>query len=799
MAATLDTELRMLLVRKKLQDSNPSEPGPDVDPNKILYIALKYNGEIDALRNAGFVVGEDDGSIAFGATDLAGLERLAAHPAVEIIQKQNLPDLQLNDSVPDIKANQVWSRSSNVFTGYTGLGVVVGIIDTGINYKHLVFQKQPAPSSVNVIGDTRILKIWDQTLVAGAGEAAPGPITDPAIAITATPLGYGVEYNEDQINMALENENPALPVRHEDKDGHGTHVAGIAAGNGSQNGGCHGGYTYIGVAPHADLIIVRLWGLTDGDRGEKQDPPANPPLPPPSTTNLSLDAMRYIMNEAKKLGKPAVINCSFGIFSEFMDGNSLQCARFDQLLQNNSTGRAIVFAAGNDADANFHANPTIPASGQPVFTLKFQIHPDDKKTRTLAIVYNGSNLEAQVISPDGGASGTVAWVTLNNQGSSTTANGANSNVTVDNAANKIGISLAPPANGTNHAGTWKIEIRNTNTTPTPIDAFCLKGSSHDAKSPRFLNNTTVRTTLCEQASCREVITVGSYPVGGALSKFSGRGPTLNNPPRAKPEICAPGENISSAGIPGDRDCKCCCDCCEDFYVTKQGTSMAAPHITGLVALMLHRNPNLTHTEIKTILQARAGAKPAGSSADEDLGWGSGKADALNTVINGVTQVNPPVAVAMVAPEMASAATPGLLERFRATPFGEQYFQLAHQFFQEVLHLVNTNKRVATAWHRVKGPMWVRLAIKSFYNPALPIPQRVGGMGLLESANQFLQRLREFASADLLQGLQGIEPHLSGIEEGMSLSDMMLWMGNRPLHPYPANNAISEPVKAYSYV
>src|SRR6185503_13776041 len=193
------------------------------------------------------------------------------------------------------------------------------------------------------------------------GESPPAAITAPAPATLQTPLGYGVEYLRQQITDTITGDTLLQPVRHEDVDGHGTHVAGIAAGNGKQAGGCNGEHHYIGVAPEADIIIVRMWGLSEGDRGEKMSPPASPPVNGPSA-DVALDAMRYILNAARVAGKAAVINCSFGFFSEFMDGTHPQSQDIDNLLNANSAGNAVVFAAGNNGDANFHAATTIAAS-----------------------------------------------------------------------------------------------------------------------------------------------------------------------------------------------------------------------------------------------------------------------------------------------------------------------------------------------------------------------------------------------------------------------------------------------------
>ena len=107
-------------------------------------------------------------------------------------------------------------------------------------------------------------------------------------------------------------------------------------------------------------------------------------------------------------------------------------------------------------------------------------------------------------------------------------------------------------------------------TPTPIDALLPFGSSHDDKSPKFESHTTSRSTLLREATGFENIAVGSYKVGGKLSGFSARGPTLSaSPRRPKPDLAAPGENIASAAIAKERTCeRCCCNCCLDFYVTR---------------------------------------------------------------------------------------------------------------------------------------------------------------------------------------------------------------------------------------
>src|SRR5262245_16709894 len=172
----------------------------------------------------------------------------------------------IHDSVPSIHADQ----ASMAPLGLTGKNVVVGIVDTGIDIFHRAFRHTDAN------GTTRILALWDQTLSpTKPGEHHP------------TGFDYGVEFEAPAINAALTANK--RPWRSVDEDGHGTHVAGIAAGNGAQPGNGHLAGYYIGVAPEADLVIVKSFGL-----------------------DHMLDATKYIIDYATSKGKAVVVNLSQG-------------------------------------------------------------------------------------------------------------------------------------------------------------------------------------------------------------------------------------------------------------------------------------------------------------------------------------------------------------------------------------------------------------------------------------------------------------------------------------------------------
>jgi subtilisin family serine protease len=757
--AKLDAELRILLSRKQYFDQHPEAGRLDIGPSDPLYVAIKFTGDIGALVAAGLTVGNRVGPIVFGQTTLAGLEALASHPQVVSMSRQRREALQLNDSIPDIHANQVWGRSGDNFTGYTGRGVIVGIIDTGIDFRHKAFRKAN--------GDSRIIKIWDQTLTAIGGiggETVPGPITHTTIADTQTPLGYGVEYSPKQINDTLTGAANPVRVRHVDADGHGTHVAGIAAGDGSQSGHCHGAHTYVGVATEAELLVVRKWGLTEGD--------TNAPNTPNST---AIDAVRWIVNEARLAAKPVVINMSFGGFAESMDGSSEISEAIDLLLRHNSVGHAIVVAAGNDADAGFHAAATVPAGPTATLDLKFQLSKKDKKQRTAVVLYSGSNLEARMTSPVGGSDGEIDWIDstfLPAQSTTANGSGAGAMVTLTVDADRIILAIRPETGGSNKRGTWTLQLRDSGSTATPIDALLLFGSSHDDKSPKWDSHTTSRSTLIREATGFENLAVGSYKVGKKLSDFSARGPTLDAAQRTKPDLAAPGEDITSAAIPKERNCeRCCCDCCLDFYITMNGTSMAAPHVAGVVALMLHKNPTLNHNDIRNLLTANTGPK-GDSSADQDLGWGAGRLDAKK-VMDKVTQINPPVTRAILADDPLA----DLRAQVLATERGPQLQRLVDRYAAEVWTLIQNNRRVATVWHRCRGPVWVRLAMRAAYAPDLALPSEVEGVSLQEGARRIAAALARYGSPELQRDLRAIAPDVRRLTGGVSLTQLIDDLGN----------------------
>jgi hypothetical protein len=226
----------------------------------------------------------------------------------------------------------------------------------------------------------------------------------------------------------------------------------------------------------------------------------------------------------------------------------------------------------------------------------------------------------------------------------------------------------------------------------------------------------------------------------------------------KPEVVAPGQAITA---PRSKlaDKPSCCDCCHEFYTEKQGTSMASPHVAGLVALMFQRNRTQRFDDVKRILVQTSRRPPgtvdAGQQNPTDNLWGSGRIDALAAV----TAVPAPVGGGggPFGPHLLSTGLllpmhvftidriQELIARYTATPTGQLIALLVSDHLDEVYRLINTNRFVATCWHRLGGPQLVREAMRVGPDEPFRVPREVDGRPLRQQIARMLRTLDRFGS------------------------------------------------------
>lgn len=550
------------------------------EPRVRVLVQIKETAREKTLTKAGLNISTRSGDIITGDVAISKLETLDRLDEVILIEGARPLIPELNVSLPEARVNAVHVGPP----GLRGAGVIVGIIDSGIDWRHQAFR--------NALGATRVLRIWDQSLNPNPGESSPAP------------FGYGVEYDAVHINAAINSPNPLLVVRHmDDSLGHGTHVAGIAAGDGSAAGNGAPAFTFVGVAPEADIVVVANRVTTDalGDSAS------------------TLDAVQYIVNLAQGLGRPCVINLSQGDNIGPHDGTSLLERGIDNLL--GGPGRLMVKSAGNAAGGNIHASGNILLGHSVRLPMLFPIN--NSTPDTVDIWYSGADRFSVRITPPGGSASAVV-----NAGSSTTLNFPGGNqVFVDsvighpnNGDNRIYLQFSPGAAATIAPGNWTIRLGGTTVVVGKWHAWIERGNN----IPQFtgpLGDDAV--TISVPGTAREVITAASYITKGAgvgnLATTSSRGPTRDG--RAAPTLAAPGQSIMSAAVGASGT---------NQYKSMGGTSMAAPHITGVIALMLQADPQLTQAIAIQCLTGTARRDVfTGTTPNSD--WGAGKMDAQRAV------------------------------------------------------------------------------------------------------------------------------------------------------------------------
>jgi len=570
-------------------------------PAPVVRVLIQFTGALEGLEPLGFQLKAMVGDVAMGEIPVANLARLEEVPCVVWVDASQTLQRELDLSVPEIRANLVHSAS----TPYKGAGVVVGIIDSGIDYQHACFRKAD--------GTSRILFIWDHDLSPAAGETSP---TEPD-------CGFGVEYTKAQIDAALATANPTSTVRHTDTDtgsfgGHGTHVAGIAAGNGRAAGGSDAAGTFIGVAPEADLIVVNY--------GTGVDAAGN--SIPVGDSIQAIQAFKYVFAKAAALRRPCVINFSQGDNWGPHDGTSVLERGLDDLL--GPPGRAIVKSAGNAGEDDIHARGTWTQGTD--LDLKLRVPNDTPRNNRiiLDLWYSGRDrISLRLIDPAGTQYGLVNdsnGVTNQNLGSSNTARITCRQNDPRNHDNRVFIILSVTGAANVQAGEWTLRITPTTVVDGRFNAWIQRSNR---KNARFSSHQTRAGSISVPGTSREVVTVGNYVtrqfnIGSHVSNAVGTragssscGPSRDG--RIKPEIMAPGEwikstlsSLATSIDPTDTG----------PYHKMLGTSMSAPHVTGAIALVFQKYPTLVGSQIRRGLEATARSDAStGTVPNDDYGYG----------------------------------------------------------------------------------------------------------------------------------------------------------------------------------
>jgi subtilisin family serine protease len=529
------------------------------------------------------------------------LSELASRPDVSYVEAGRPLTPSLDVSLRETRVDVVHRLGRG--PAFDGSGVVVGIIDHGFDYTLADF-REPKDDT------TRVAFLWDQSLDPLGNERFPRNYP------------YGVEYDREAINHELAQPGSRVRHRPEAPRTHGTLVAGIAVGNGRTGDAQFPAGRYVGVAPGATIVFVQ----------PRKD------LPPRALVDsvAIIETLGYIFEQADALNMPCVVNLSLSSNAGSHDGETMVERAIDQLLE--KKGRAVIVAAGNEHNRHGHASGRLTPE-QPERRLRWKLgglvfHPGQSPNLdTLEIWYSSlDRFSVQLISPAGEVSPAVfpGDVNMSLELGEDQVFITSERFTKLNGDARIHIDLPTRGReGTRPPLTWTIILNAVECRDGRFDAWIERArwDSRDGSADQSIfpgNDFDRLRTLGTPATARRVIAVGNYnPTIESVHDASGRGPTRDG--RNKPELAAPGTNIkSTCAFAGVEDPRSQTGAVPARH-SATGTSMSAPHVTGIVALMLQKNPSMTAAQIRKILLASA-RRPANVEGF-DPGWGFGMVDA----------------------------------------------------------------------------------------------------------------------------------------------------------------------------
>ncbi len=573
---------------------------------------------ISSQREFNYKFKYSSGNIASISCNLSVLSKLIEHKIIsyaEFIEpgKQTTNDtMVIKNKIKPVKLGQ-----APLTMAYDGTGIVVGIIDSGTDFTH--------PDFKDALGNTRIKFLWDQVQITGS--------TIPQ------PYNYGIEWTDAQINanQCTHNDLPHY--------GHGTHVCGIATGNGLANG------THEGIASKADIVVVALDFNASGP--------------------TIADAVQYIFSKATLLGKPCVINASVGNYYGSHDGTDLE-AKLIKNMVHNVPGRVMVASAGNAGNIKFHVK-TQPPLNDTSFTwikkstpvLDYWCYADTNNIKNIQISvganrannfnlgrigfknynYGLSSIQSDTLKFNGNRIGIVKTsASINTDGVyelylQITADTLNlkwriesKGVGMHDAWNFDFVSTGLPSS-TSYP--WITKYATPNFNSTIVSSFqCLDDVTTVANYVNVNQYYDVTNTLQSWAALNPGENVNT------LAASSSWGPTRTN--NQKPDISATGAGVFSAMALGMQT-NLITNAPQvvaqgSLHVQGGGTSAAAPVVSGLAALFLQKYPTATSIQVKNAITNCAYQDAYTGAALPNYKWGYGKLDGLAAMTCIVTDI-----------------------------------------------------------------------------------------------------------------------------------------------------------------
>ncbi len=470
-----------------------------------------------------------------------------------------------------------------------GAGVIVGFVDTGINYTDSLFR--------NVDGSTRIIGIWDQTNNSDNSNNIENETAKPISAFSAL---YGTQYTAEEINLALNSDNPASIVPTRDENGHGTFLASIAAGNRDERAG------FSGAAPQASIAMVKLkpakqylrdfYLIQDGAEAYQE--------------NDIMMGVSYLYFLARKYSMPLVVCIPLGTNM----GSHMGMSRLGQYLNqvSLSNGSAVITAAGNETGARHHFRAVMDADtdevtaelrvGEREAGFSMELWAENMGAYTVGFISPTGEVAREISVPLRGEN-TVSFLLEQTQITVYT-----QIADVSAGSQFIFMRFENPM-----SGIWRILIRNSLDIRETFHIWLpVRGFISDET---YFLRPDPDTIITDPGNARYPITVTAYDhTKNSIYIHASRGYSLSG--RIKPDLAAPGVNILGASVSG-------------IHLTRMsGTSVSAAHLAGAAAILLNwgvlnaNYPYLNTPVLKSIFVRGAQRNPALTYPNREFGYGT---------------------------------------------------------------------------------------------------------------------------------------------------------------------------------
>ena len=554
--------LAMNVTQQEREKSESLNVGYD-SKTKFWDVIVKYSGSESGLAGENIQV-----------VSLLGGYAVVTLPEAEIAEYSDREQIEFMEKPKQLYFETLQGREASCIltvqdrnTGLSGEGVLVGVVDSGIDYFH--------PDFRNEDGSSRILRLWDQSI--------PG---NP-------PEGYltGTEYAKEEIDKALalgETEGRRfIPSR--DFSGHGTAVLGIAAGNGRASDGVNRGIAY-----KSDLLVVKMGNARESSF--------------PRTTEL-IEGIDYLIRQAVKMGRPIAVNISFGNNYGSHQGDSLLETYISNVA---NVGRSVIcVGTGNNGNDRIHTAGKL-RQGQTEM-IEMSIGSYETTLNLQLWKAYADEIEISIETPSG-----ERLPELSEKIGTQRYRSGETDLLIYygkpgpfQVTQEIYFDFIPVGTYLT-SGIWKLYLRGRR----------IKEGNYNLWLPggRVLNSMTgfyrptAAETLTIPSTAAKVVTVGAYDSRlNAFADFSGRGG--KQLVYFKPDLVAPGVDVT-APAPGGG------------YSGMTGTSFAVPFVTGAAALMMEwgiarkNDPFLWGEKVKAYL--RRGAQPLPGFEkypNESVGWG----------------------------------------------------------------------------------------------------------------------------------------------------------------------------------